>query len=71
MRKFFPIIKLNRADFDKYLPLNVVVTLDDDDMERYARRIADAVMESGVYWDCIKMFSDEKKKELEEIWKDL
>lgn len=60
---WFSVTRLHRDDFRSYLPEKIVSEISDEEMSYYAEKIANAIMESGVYWEAIRQITDEIKEE--------
>ena len=57
-RRFFIVTRVSREDFTDYLSETKRNRMTDTDMKYYARRIEEAIMNSGVYWEVIKQIAD-------------
>ena len=60
----FIVTTVCRADFADYLNLKEFESLTDEQMIEFARRIQNALMDNGIFYDCIEKFAYEIKNNL-------
>jgi len=67
MKKWFTITQLCREDLNEHgFTEEQAKKVEDHEMEWLARKIEDALMETGVYWEVIKEWSKDYKLRKEE-----
>ena len=60
----FIVTALCRGDFADFLKLNEFEAITDEQMKDFAGRIQDAMMENGIFYDCVEKFAYEVKNNL-------